>query len=114
MNLTEDGYQVDPKELWKFHKYVYELHTFASQVRGTACSEGLNPEGFNEGLLLKPLGVACTELADNVVGPAFQEFMGKIDGMAESINKAAERYGLTEEMVAQGWDEMYNKVDEPS
>lgn len=112
MNQTEDGHQVDPKELWKFHKYVHELHQFANDVRVTACNEGLSPDGFNEGILLQPLGTAFAELADNIVSPAFMEFMDKLDGMADAINKAAERYGLTDDMVAQGWDEMYNKVDE--
>lgn len=112
MSQTEEGYQVDPTELWKFHKYVYELHTFANEIRYTACTEGLSPDGFNEGLLLRPLGAACTELADSVVSPAFMDFMDKLDGMADAIHKAAKRYGLTDEMIAEGWDEMYNKVDE--
>lgn len=28
--------------------------------------------------------------------------------MAEATSKAAENYGLTDEMIAQGWEEMYN------
>lgn len=108
MNSTEDGYNVDPKELWKYQKYLYELHTFVNQVGSTACREGLNPDGFAEGLLLRPLAAGCNELADHVVRPAFSKVMEKVDAMAEATSKAAENYGLTDEMIAQGWEEMYN------
>lgn len=106
MNQTQDGHAVDPKELWKYHKYLYELHTFANEIENVACAEGLNPEGFTG--LLSPLQEGCNQLADHVVSPAFMKFKDKISGLADAVEKSAKSYGLTDEMVAQGWDEMYN------
>lgn len=104
MAQTEDGQSVDPKELWKFHKYIYELANSVTHIEADACSQGMNTDGFTG--ILDPLEGTCRSLADTVITDAFAFLKERLWGFADTVNTAAKRYGLDDDMIEQGFKEI--------
>lgn len=88
------GYGVDPRELRSYADYVGDLAEDVYTIQITAMFEGLNATGFTG--LLTPIGMACEEIRENVLRPAFEMLQRKLHETGEGVRVAAYKYGLAE------------------
>lgn len=92
--MSDDGYGVDPLELRDYADYVNKLSMSVTTIQYSAMYEGMNPAGFTG--LLTPIGTACEQVREQILGPVFSMLQAKLNETGEGVRVAAKKYGLAE------------------